>query len=843
MFAALAVVLCVLASSRLFGQEVAADTNSADTPKTIAARTEQMRTLEGLFTVHIDDDAGAVWLELPKPDKRGVVWEGLLLEGLRSGLGSNAVGLDRGQLGASRLVVFRIMGGKLLIEEENTAFRALTENDAERQAVRESFAPSVLWGHKVDLRDPDGRLLVDFSSFIVRDSHSIARRLTAAKQGAFSLDAARSAVDTTSALDFPDNTVFEGLLTFASAKPGSEVAATAADATSPTFRVRQTLVRLPDDGYVPRAWDPRIGCISISFLNYAAPLNKPLQTRWITRHRLTKTNPAAASSPVVKPIVYYVDRGAPEPIKSALIEGASWWAQAYADAGFENAFVVREAPVGVNPLDVRYNFIQWVHRSTRGWSYGGSVVDPRTGEIIKGHVSLGSLRIRQDQLLFEGPAGVDKTGSGDADDPIELALARIRQLAAHEVGHTLGFSHNFAASTWGDRASVMDYPAPRVRPVGDNTLDFSDAYAVGIGVWDKHALRWAYGQFAPGADESAELNKIAQEGVDKGYLFLTDQDARPLGAPNPRANLWDNGSDPAKALNQTMKVRAIAMRHFGERNIALGQPLAHLQEVFLPLYFHHRYQVQATAKVVGGVNFTYAVKGDHQPPSSPVNAAAQRRAIDALTATLMPQALLIPERVTRLLLPRPANESSNREIMRGHTGGVFDPYAAASAAADTTIRALLAPARLERVAQQHVNDPAMPGLIELRKHIFDVVLPIIDSRTPYDSDVALRLIVQRVLIERLIDLGDNAGATAAARGFARNFIKLSIIRLPSRIEDGGSAALGQSMELRDLAQRWLDRPYAPMTKTGVPTPPPPGSPIGQASLNDLSGCGVGDDLR
>ena len=278
----------------------------------------------------------------------------------------------------------------------------------------------------------------------------------------------------------------------------------------------------------------------MSYADYATPIQDPLVKRFIIRHRLRKKDPTAPLSDPVQPIVYYVDRGAPEPIRSALIEGASWWSQAFVAAGYKNAFQVKELPEGVDPMDVRYNVIEWVHRSTRGWSYGTSIIDPRTGEIIKGHVSLGSLRVRQDFLIAQGL--VEAYANGATPDPrlLELSLARLRQLAAHEVGHTLGLQHNFAASTQ-NRASVMDYPPPLVSIDSKGNIDLSQAYATGIGAWDKRTILYGYREFPNGTDEAAGLASILQENIAQGLRYLTDADARPPGSANPFAHLWDSG--------------------------------------------------------------------------------------------------------------------------------------------------------------------------------------------------------------------------------------------------------------------------------------------------------------
>ncbi len=800
---------------------------------TVAEKTAGFEARRGFLTFHLDEAEGKIWLEVPPPvGERGEAVRLIYVEGLLSGLGSNPVGLDRGQTSDARLLVVRRVGRRVLFEQPNLRYRALSEDPAERRATAESFATSVLWAADAAALDADGRALVDFTSFVVRDAHEVALTLQDTGQGSWALDAGRSAVDAAGCLAFPDNVELEAILTFAGSDPGDHVRSTAPAPEAITLVAHQSLIRLPDDGYAPRRFDPRAGVHAIEFSDYAVALDEPVEQRWIIRHRLRKTDPGAERSPVEEPLVYYLDPGAPEPVRGALLDGARWWAKAFEAAGLVDAFRVEMLPEGAHPLDVRYNVIQWVHRSTRGWSYGGGVIDPRTGEILKGHVSLGSLRVRQDRLLFEGLAGTGKTGTGAADDPVELALARIRQLSAHEVGHTLGLGHNFAASTYGGRASVMDYPAPLVG-VEDGELDFSRAYGVGVGAWDVHAIRYAYSEFAPGADERQELERVVAEGIAAGYAFLSDDDARPAGAAEARANLWDNGDDPVAALETTFEVRRLALERFGEENVAAGRPLATLQEVLATVYFHHRFQLQAAAKVVAGMEYNYALRGDGQTVSRVLPAERQRRALAVILELLAPERLDLPESVLRLLVPRPFELERNREMFVSATEPAFDALGAAATAAEQVARVLLEPARLGRLIDFHRRDPTLPGPQEVMGAILERADPQpAEGESPRHAE--LRHVVRRVVADRWLDLAAGSSVAPAIRAHVELALRKLRARLPETADS--AAASPYDLALAGDLDRFFARSEPAAPAVHAPAPPPPGSPIGAPAL---AACGGG----
>ena len=574
-------------------------------PATISEKTAGAQKLPGYFNLYWDAKQGKLWLEIDK-------WNSdfLYQSGLSAGMGSNDIGLDRGQLGATRIVRFERSGPKVLLVQENLDYRAVSEDPAERRAVHDSFAESVLAGFTVAAEEKD-HALVDATEFFLRDAHDIPATLKRTKQGSYRLDPARCAVYMPLTKNFPMNTEVEAMLTFSGDDPGPWVKQVTPSPDSITVREHHSFVQLPAPGYKTRVYDPRSSFFGISYFDYATPVSEPIVKRFISRHRLEKKDPTAAVSEPVQPIIYYLDRGAPEPIRSALLEGARWWNQAFEAAGYKNAFRVELMPEDADPMDLRYNVIQWVHRATRGWSYGAGVIDPRTGEIIKGHVTLGSLRVRQDYLIAEGLLAPYEQGKPVSPKMLEMALARLRQLAAHEVGHTLGLQHNYSASTV-NRSSVMDYPPPVVTLGADGIPDVSNAYATGIGDWDKVSIAFGYQDFAPGVDEHAELNKIISSALARGLRYLTDQDARPPGSSSSLAHLWDSGSNAVDELNRLMQVRAAALRRFGENNIREGAPLSTIEDALVPVYMLHRYQVEAASKLVGGMDYTFALRGDGQ---------------------------------------------------------------------------------------------------------------------------------------------------------------------------------------------------------------------------------------
>jgi len=748
--------------------------------KTIAQKTAGMTKLAGFFNCYWDAHEGKLWLQIDKWDTPFLYYETL-----PEGVGSNDIGLDRGQPGKTNVVHFERTGPRVLLVAENEQYRAITDDLEQQAAVKQAFAQSVLWGFEVAAEDGES-VLVDATPFFLSDVHEVAARLAAAKQGTYHVDASRSAIYLPRTKSFPENTDVESTLTLVGDSPGRWVEQVTPEPHAITVHEHFSFIQAPAGGFRLRAYDPRSSFFGISFMDFATPVDQPIVKRYIAHHRLTKKDPAAGNGEAVTPITYYVDRAIPEPIRSAVVEGASWWNQAFTAAGYRDAFQVKVLPEGVDAMDVRYNVIEWVPRATRGWAYGSAIADPRTGEIINGHVNLDALRIRQVFLIAQGlldPFGNDPTALKKAN---EMALARIRQLAAHETGHTLGLMHNYDASIV-ERSSVMDYPPPTITVGADGRPDVSNAYAVGIGEWDKVSIAYGYSDLSQNlsqvGNETAALDKILDDAFGRGLLFLTDQDARPLGSASPVAHLWDTGNNDLDGLKTVMAVRAAALKNLSEAAIPEHTPMATLEDVLVPMYLYHRYQVTAVAKSIGGLDYSFNLRpsnlrasdgdaaGDgREKDKAPkiVPAAQQRAAIRGVLDTLAPEVLAVPLPLLKMIPPRPPDYTAGRENYSRRTSPAFDALAPAEAAAEIVTNVLLQPERAQRLIEYHALEAGNPSFDELLNDLVGAtwkrVATVENSKNDYYA--AIQRAVNAVVLNHLITLASDEHASAQVRATA-----------------------------------------------------------------------------
>ena len=783
--------------------------NAQETP-TIREAVADSTAIEGYFNLYWDAESGNLYWEIDKLDT-----EFLYQISMGSGLGSNPIGIDRGQLRGTFVLAAQRVGPRVLLVEPNYRYRATSDNPLEVQAVKDAFAPSVIWGFDIVAAEGDS-VLVDATDFFLRDARDVAGQIARSNQGAFSLDTSRSALFLDNTAGYPENVEVEAMLTFTSSSPGRLVNSVAASGNSITLRQHHSIVKLPDDNFTPRLSDPRIGTFGPTIQDYGTDIDTDKTVRLVARHRLEKADPSAARSRALEPIVYYVDSGTPEPIKTALIEGASWWNQAFEAAGFIDAFQVRELPAGADAQDIRYNMIHWTHRRTRGYSYGGSVQDPRTGEIIKGNVNLGSLRLRQDYLMGQAlvPA-FDYMAEvvADTSASVNMALDRVRQLSAHEVGHTLGFPHNYVASAYG-RESVMDYPAPLIEITDDGRIDLSNAYVQRIGEYDKLAVRYAYSQFAPDADEAEELAAIVQESLDTGLIFMDHNNNNFRGAGHQFAGVWDNGDNLVDHLKHEIEVRRIGLENFSQNVIDRGTPISELEWALLPLYMHHRFQLNSAAQSVGGADYRYAVRGDGQLPLTIVEAEEQRDALETVLSTLTPEFLAIDPEILKMLPPS-AHRYATGEAFPGRTQLLFDPLGAAEAAASLTLEILLHPARMARlVAYGSLGD--YPNLEEVVDRLLEVTWGAQTQGSDYLTQVLN--VAQRVTINEMM----TQATSDENSGEVRAVLTQALARLASSLESIRSPSSHQATAVADI-RRWQADPTRNAPAEALTMPP--GDPI------------------
>ena len=765
---------------------------------------------QGFMDFSYNDDSGKIILEIDNLDN-----EFLYINSLSRGVGNNDLGLDRGQLGNSRIVYFTKRGNKILLIQPNLRYISNSSNELENKAVEEAFARSVLFGFDIVEKSTDS-YKIDLTPFLLNDAHGVSQRLRFSNSGSYSLNKSMSAVDLERTKAFPDNIEFDVLLTFTGNPSGSLVRSVTPTASNLTVNQHHSFVKLPDDNYNKRKFDPRSGSNPFIVYDYSTPIDEKLEQRFIVRHRLNKKNPNDEMSEPVEPIIYYIDNGTPEPVKTALIEGGNWWNQAFESAGYKNAFRIEVLPEDADPMDVRYNLIQWIHRSTRGWSYGASIVDPRTGEIIKGQVSLGSLRVRQDYMILSGL--VDNPNDIQNKSLIKkTSLDRIRQLSAHEIGHTLGFAHNYISSA-NDRSSVMDYPHPKIDLV-DGKISIADAYAENIGDWDKVSVEYAYSDFPKTKNENNKLDKIINEAQKNGLYFLSDSDSRPVGSANPFSHLWDNGELPYKELNKLLKVRDLALKNIDLDNLIDGEPYDRIEDILVPIYMLHRYQIEAAAKAIGGVDYLYFVKNNNNDKVKFVDSKLQRKSLESLLSVLKPKNLVLPNNLFDILSPRSFRNPRTRENFVSNTGVTFDYINISSSLINHTLTFLLNPERINRINQQNIFGD---DILTLENYLAEISKSIFDNKKLNTYEESVNKNTSSLYLDHLFMAFNNS----RTNDLSKSIILASIMDTMNNLSTNPN---NYNRYLINKIDRFLSNPdqYKPIEKTKIPD----GSPIGNFSCD------------
>ena len=757
-----------------------------------------------------NNDSGKIILEINKLDS-----EFMYINSLSRGVGNNDLGLDRGQLGDSRVVYFTKRGNKILLIQPNLRYVSNSSNYLENKAVKEAFARSVLFGFDIIEKTKDS-YKIDITSFLIRDAHGVSQRLRYSNSGSYTLNKSMSAIDLDRTKAFPKNIEFDVLLTFIGNPSGNLVRSVTPTASNLTVNQHHSFVELPDNNYKKRKFDPRSGSNPFIVYDYSTPIDDKLEQRFIVRHRLNKKYPKQEISEPVEPIVYYIDNGTPEPVKSALIEGGNWWNQAFESAGYKDAFRIEVLPEDADPMDVRYNLIQWIHRSTRGWSYGASIVDPRTGEIIKGQVSLGSLRVRQDYMILSGL--IDNPNDIENKSLIKkTSLDRIRQLSAHEIGHTLGFAHNYISSA-NNRSSVMDYPHPKIDIVNGN-INIDNAYSKNIGDWDKVSVRYAYTDFQENENEDVKLNDIIEEAVNKGLYFLSDSDSRPVGSANPFSHLWDNGEFPYKELNKLLKVRDLALKNIDLDNLVDGEPYDRIEDILVPIYMLHRYQIESAAKAIGGVDYLYFVKNKNNDKVKFVDSKLQKESLKSLLNVLNPKNLVLPTNLIQILSPRSFRNPRTRENFESNTGVTFDYINASSSIINHTLTFLMNPERINRIYQQNMFGE---NILTLDDYLTIISNSIFSNKrmSPYESSINKN--TSSLFLDHLFLTFNNSNTNDLSKSVILSSIMNTKEKLSSNLND-------YNRFLVNKINGFIDNPdkYIPVEKTKIPD----GSPIGNFSCD------------
>lgn len=803
---------------------------AAQPAATLAERTKGLQRLDGFVPLYWDAGRGRVLAEVPAFDQ-----DVLYYVSAASGAGSVELPFDRGILG-TEVIHFQRSGPRVLVVAQNQRYRAVGGTPAQVENVRDSFASSVLASLPIEA-DENGRVLVDASPLFLRDAADVEGRLRRVNQGTFRFDAGRSGFHAPRVKSFPLNAEVETIVTFVADNPGLLVNNVTPDGRFFTLRIHHSLLKAPE-GYTPRVADPRIGVSAIAFRDFTRPFDQDPEVQWITRWRLEKQDPAAATSEPKVPIVFYLDPGIPEPTRTAMRTGALWWNKAYEAAGFRNAVQVKDPTPDMDPMDIRYSWILWINRDERGFSSGGTFRDPRTGEILGSKTRMDSHRIRTIGNYFEAytptTGGNDDAGlvAGDAalvaalaaEQPAampaaerDLVLLRQTLLTAHELGHVMGFQHNFSSSL-DNFASVMEYPTPRVK-VTNGRLDLSDAFQRAIGPYDEMMAKYAYTVF-PAGQEQAGLEGVIREMRAKGLHYVPETD--------PRWSWYDDRATPQEYLKETMAARAIMLQQYGPSILRPGEPIGALRDARLWMtYLHHRWAIESGLRYVGGMFHTYNVKGDTGAPTEIVPAATQREILGLLLSAVAPAALELPEPLLAQLTPHP---SSNLEDLSNDYA--FDHLRAARILAAMVLGDLLQPdraARLVAFADRQANALTLPEVIG---EVFKATWGPHGSESPRQQ--SLRRVTERAALDALMILGAHADATPEVRAVVLQEIRRIGQEIAKRTDPQPLPEAHLRQAEADIA-RYLQNPAANAPKFVAPGwgarprsryPLNPGPPLG-----------------
>lgn len=648
------------------------------------------------------------------------------------GVGLSSVGVDRGAVGPSLLCRIDAAGTSAAVTAVSTAFGSMDLDGPGPRAARDSFAEAVISHCATDGGE------CDLSAVATFDFLNVARMLSNAKGQVFHIDDGRSRV--TRVVRYPDCLRIDAVLTFCPRDTVPEPAAQTGHspvARRPTplgfpapldaVSIRQQVVirRLPEPGYRPVPFDPTVGETShFATHDFDRLLERDSFVPLASRFRL---DPGGG-----REIVFYLDPAIPNPLRDAIREGAGWWRAAFLRAGFGPCFRVADLPDDVDIEDPRINLVLWVHRGDRGWSFGSTQIDPRTGEILRGLVVLGSQRVEEVRAIAEGvlcPYATDRV-----EDVFDVVLARMRQLAVHEVGHALGLAHNFASHLHSE-LSVMDYPGPRFVVDEAGRIDHTRAYSSGLGPWDFRQIAALY-------TDGWREERPGEAGGDD-TLYITDADSRVDDAANGESGTWITRGQPFDEMRRVLAVRSRALELFSEGVAAPGSDSGEIVRRFMLVYLMHRYQVIALAKVIGGSRRRYArvEREGFAGRESVLDPAMQRQALHDLGPLFEPAFLRVPPRLVNLLVAPSGGLDRRSDDFFSRTRGTFDIVSAMAAGADLVAAQVLAPTRLNRV---HAQSSAAQG-IDLSEVVkatvgFATERLVDDARDPGDEIVGWTLL-------------------------------------------------------------------------------------------------------